>query len=154
MLIHWPSQPRRAAKPMSDRRGSSFVPAERMSPALEALDRFVASHGETVYATQLVEREAAAALDRAVLLLCAEAREVDPDRAERLVLAVKRVWSELPATRALRDGMCRARLLETVVSACITRFYTLSEDSSDEPAARIQELRRTATGQRRSGGAG
>lgn len=44
--------------------------------------------------------------------------------AEQLVIALKRVWDEIPEVRAAGSREARLRMLERVVTLCIEEYYT------------------------------
>ena len=45
--------------------------------------------------------------------------------AERMLVAFKRVWGEMPEVRALASEKERKRLLDRLVRLCIDAYYTL-----------------------------
>jgi hypothetical protein len=63
-----------------------------------------------------------------VRLLCAEGREDDARRAERLVVRIRAAWPTLPSVQRLPVGPSRNALLDRLVSACIAAFYVVPGD--------------------------
>jgi len=54
--------------------------------------------------------------------LAEEARAQDATRAERLLIALRRIWRELPEARRL-EPEAHDQLWERLVTACIEEFY-------------------------------
>ena len=62
------------------------------------------------------------ALQASLLVLSTEARARDI-LPERLLVALKELWSSLPEVRALTDAGQQVRLLQRVVTMCIREYY-------------------------------
>jgi len=105
-------------------------PMQPLSPAYHALDQLVATHATKLGARDRTDRDCAAALGETARLICDEARECDPRRAERLVIGLRRSWPSLPAVRQLPPDETREALLATVISACISRFYSAAGNAA------------------------
>lgn len=90
------------------------------SAGVVALARVVGTH--SLAALPGGSQAAAALLRDAVRLLCNEARATDPVRAERLLIALRPAWRELPGVRRLADDARRA-LWDHVVALCVAEFY-------------------------------
>ncbi len=84
------------------------------------MNGWVARH---IHGSSLGGDESRAELLAMVDQLCAEARDVDARRAERLVIALHACWPQLPAVRAQLPDDRRAMMLDRLVTACISAFY-------------------------------
>jgi len=62
------------------------------------------------------------AVHAALQRMAAEAHE-RALHGEQLLVAFKRVWSEMPEVRAFREAGARQRLLDRVVTLCIDAYY-------------------------------
>jgi hypothetical protein len=71
---------------------------------------------------EYVSSNDASALDRALRLIAAEAREKQM-HAERLLVALKDVWFSLPEHRESIDIEQQMRLLQRAVTVCIRAYY-------------------------------
>lgn len=71
---------------------------------------------------EYVSSNDASALDRALRLVAAEAREKQM-HAERLLVALKDVWFSLPEQRESIDVEQQTRLLQRAVTVCIRAYY-------------------------------
>ena len=70
-----------------------------------------------------------AAVQRAVLTICAEAHRVDL-RVEELIIGIKQAWSQLAPVRARHLGDRDADVLREVVSSTIEVFFTSYDAAS------------------------
>jgi hypothetical protein len=64
-----------------------------------------------------------AALQRSLLLLAADARELAMP-PEQLLVALKDIWNGLPEVRGMTDAGNQIRLLQRVVTMCIKEYYS------------------------------
>ncbi|HUR29740.1 MAG TPA: hypothetical protein VM509_16230 [Planctomycetota bacterium] len=76
-------------------------------------------------------RDADAALDRAVHVLCEEAHRLDL-RAEQLLVALKQAWAHLATTRARHLGDRDGDVLRDVVTTSIEVFFESRSPARDE----------------------
>jgi hypothetical protein len=67
-----------------------------------------------------------------VARLCADGRDDDPHRAERLVVRLRTTWPTLPSVQRLPFGTSRSALLDRLVSECITAFYVTPDPATPE----------------------
>jgi hypothetical protein len=102
-----------------------------LSAGLRALDRLVGRYGPDAFLANPMASGAAAELREAVRLLCAEAQQTDPRRAERLVIALRTAWPSLPAVQRLPVGNGREVLLSRVIAQCIVEFYAAGPHRGD-----------------------
>ena len=65
----------------------------------------------------------AQALRSAIRLLAAEAREHDPVRGERLLIAVRCAWRDFPEVRRMAEQGLRDELWSHLVHLCCEEFY-------------------------------
>jgi hypothetical protein len=70
-----------------------------------------------------------AAVERAVRVICGEARRLDL-RAEELIICVKHGWSQLAAVRASHLGDRDGDVLREVVSSSIEQFFASQDAAS------------------------
>ena len=69
------------------------------------------------------ESVGAQALRSAIRLLAAEAREHDPVRGERLLIAVRCAWRDFPEVRRMAEQGPRDELWSHLVQLCCEEFY-------------------------------
>ena len=94
---------------------SSHTPPSRLDEATvaavrDALRAFLADDADS------------SALQRALLRLSTEARSTGM-LPEQLLVLLKDTWSALPDVRAMTDTAEQVRLLQRVVTMCITEYY-------------------------------
>jgi hypothetical protein len=89
---------------------------------LAALGHVVAAYGAERLTGAGQRRAADRALRSVARRLAAEARAQDPVRAERLVIALRRAWRDLPAVERL-PGDPRRVLWDRLVLLCCEEFY-------------------------------
>lgn len=58
-----------------------------------------------------------------VFALLADEADARQLRAEGVLVALKRIWNELPQVRALRDSQRRDQMLTRLVRLCIDSYY-------------------------------
>jgi hypothetical protein len=116
-----PFQPPPASSLAFGAAASSSSGATAPSPGLCELERALAAFPPET----LLVRESAAgdALRAAAHLLAAEARAADPVRAERLLIALRRAWRELPEVESLPGDGARRALWDRFVRLCCEEFY-------------------------------
>jgi hypothetical protein len=71
----------------------------------------------------LADSSDAAALQRALLRMSAEARERTM-LPEHLLVVLKDIWGALPEVRSMPDAGEQVRLLQRVVTMCIKEYYS------------------------------
>jgi hypothetical protein len=97
-----------------DQRDDGRFPSDDARAALQAaLGGFVRSGGRSA------DEEAVCVVLRQ-LATEAHARQL---HGEHLLVAFKRVWSEMPEVRAFRESGERQRLLDRLVTLCIDAYY-------------------------------
>ena len=69
------------------------------------------------------ETPPAKALHSAMRDIVVHARQIDPVRAERLIVSLRAAWRQLPEVRALRNEVLRDALWERLLRICIEEFY-------------------------------
>ncbi len=94
----------------NDSTGGRYPSQEALDTLRSALSRFVAEKND--------ETEVCAALS--VLAKEAQTRQL---YAEQMLIAFKRVWTEMPEVQAIPDEAERRRLLNRVVKLCIDSYY-------------------------------
>ncbi|CAN5883260.1 hypothetical protein BH11GEM2_BH11GEM2_29700 [soil metagenome] len=62
-------------------------------------------------------------LQPALLLMAADAREKSMP-PEQVLIALKDIWNALPEVRVMSDAGNQIRLLQRVVTMCITEYYS------------------------------
>lgn len=99
----------KAADPPSDTEGQSYPSRESVERLQHALSSYIRTHDETPVreALQVLAHEA-------------RARQI---YAERMLIAVKRVWMDTQEVNAMPNEKERRRILEHVVKLCISTYY-------------------------------
>lgn len=108
------------------------IPRTPTDPAdltgIEALGIVVAVYGAERLAGRGEKRASDRAFRDAARRLAAEARGHDSVRAERLLIALRSAWLQLPAVQRLTDAVARRSLWDRVVLLCCEEFYSPSGD--------------------------
>jgi hypothetical protein len=95
---------------------SSQTPPSRLDDAtLESLRAALTQY--------LIDESASHQLKDVLLRMAAEARE-KAILPEHLLIALKHVWSNLPAVRAMPETDQQVRVLQRVVTMCIKEYYS------------------------------
>jgi beta-lactamase regulating signal transducer with metallopeptidase domain len=90
--------------------GGQYPSRESLEQLRKALSGYIADQNETPVCDAL-----------AVLAREAQERKL---YAERMLVAFKRVWGEMPEVKAMATEKDRQRLLDRLVRLCIDAYYT------------------------------
>jgi hypothetical protein len=102
-------------------RSDSFGPAA--INGIDALALVITVYGPERLCGRGSARISDRALRDAVRRRVVEARAIDPVRAERLVIALRNEWMQLPAVRSLSHDSPRGALWDRIVTICCQEFY-------------------------------
>ena len=103
-------------------------------PGLDVLQRVIAAYGPERFLGQGRRRAADRALRAAARRLAADARAVDPVRAERLLVELRRAWQGWPAVQGVPDDGVRRALWDRLVLLCCEEFYAPAGQPGTSPA--------------------
>lgn len=125
MTLFHDDDSRQAARSTTPRPPAPITPdaSRTMTNALIELDRLVGRYGPDALLERVPGARVTADLCGVVARLCAEAKEGDARRAERLVVFLRGAWRSLPAVRRIESGDRAAALLDRIVSDCIQAFH-------------------------------
>jgi hypothetical protein len=102
-------------------RSDSFGPAE--ITGIDALGLVITVYGPERLCGRGSARISDRALRDAVRRLVVEARAIDPARGERMLIALRHEWMQLPAVRNLSHDSPRGALWDRIVTICCEEFY-------------------------------
>jgi hypothetical protein len=114
-------------------RSDSFGPVE--IAGLDALALVITVYGPERLCGHGSARISDRALRDAIRRIAAEARAEDPARAERMLIALRQAWLQMPAVRHLSHDSPRTALWDRIVTLCCEEFYAPAADGVPEQVA-------------------